>query len=112
MQQNSTVLLLFTHPHEKGVLTGKVFDYLGAGRPILAVPDDHGDVTALLRRTGAGVTASTVEEITQVLATWYNQWKAGGHIELTRNPDEIQRYSRRNQARRLAGILEEIGADS
>lgn len=110
MQQNSTVLLMLAHAHEKGVLTGKIFDYLGAGRPILSIPDDHGDVTALLKRTGAGITASTVEEIMQVLVRWYNQWKTTGRIEITGNPDEIQYYSRKNQARRLAGILDEICA--
>jgi glycosyltransferase involved in cell wall biosynthesis len=105
VQQNSEVLLLFAHAHDKGVLTGKIFDYLGAGRPILAVPDDHGDVSDLLRRTGAGVSASTVEEITRVLTDWHAQWKTSG-IALPRNLEQINRYSRRAQAKRLAQVLD------
>jgi glycosyltransferase involved in cell wall biosynthesis len=104
----STVLLLISHPSEKGWLTGKVFDYLAAGRPILAVPDDRGEITALLQRTGAGVALTEVEEIVRQLVAWQSTWKAGGVITTARNETEIARYSRHLQAQQLAGILDEV----
>jgi glycosyltransferase involved in cell wall biosynthesis len=106
----ASVLLLFSHPATKGVLTGKAFDYLAAGRPILAVPDDHGEITALLARTGAGVALTGVEEISRQLAGWHASWKNGGNDTAGRNETEIARYSRRTQAKQLAGILDEISA--
>jgi hypothetical protein len=106
VQQASSVLLLLTVVGQKGVLTGKLFDYLGAKRPILAAPDDNGDVSSLLRRTGAGLAASTPEQIARVLADWHGQWQKTGQIQLPRNEDAIAYYSRRSQAKRLAAMLD------
>jgi glycosyltransferase involved in cell wall biosynthesis len=112
VQMASSVLLLVSLPSQKGVLTGKVFDYLAAGRPILAAPDDQGEIAALLRRTGAGVALSEVEEIILQLTDWYAAWKTGRPLTTGRNETEIARYSRRVQAQRLAGILNEISGPS
>jgi glycosyltransferase involved in cell wall biosynthesis len=109
-QMSSAVLLLLTHASEKGVLTGKVFDYLAAGRPILAVPDDHGEIASLLRRTGAGLALTATEDIVDLLAKWHGDWKAGRDTAATRNAEEIGRYSRRAQAKRLAEILDGMAA--
>jgi hypothetical protein len=106
VQQASSVLLLLTVMGQKGVLTGKLFDYLGARRPILAVPDDNGDVASLLRRTGAGLTANTPEQIARVLTDWHGQWQKTGQVQLPRNEEAIAYYSRRNQTKRLAGMLD------
>ena len=67
VQMAASAQLLLSHTTEKGVLTGKVFDYLATGQTVLAVPDDHGEISGLLRRTGAGVSASNAEEIAGVL---------------------------------------------
>jgi glycosyltransferase involved in cell wall biosynthesis len=104
----SSVLLVLTVPSQRGVLTGKVFDYLAAGRPILAVPEDQGAISDLLRRTGAGVAITDVEEIARQLVQWHGLWKAGAEMTSGRNETEIARYSRRTQAKNLAGILDEI----
>jgi glycosyltransferase involved in cell wall biosynthesis len=104
----SSVLLLLAHPSEKGVLTGKVFDYLAARRPILAVPDDHGEMAALLRRTGAGVACTAVEDILRQLLQWHALWQAGADATADRNKAEIARYSRRTQTKQLAAILDQI----
>jgi glycosyltransferase involved in cell wall biosynthesis len=108
----STVLLLITHPLEKGWLTGKVFDYLAAARPILAVPDDRDEIAALLQRTGAGVALTEVEEIIRQLTEWHSAWKAGGIVTSVRNEAEIARYSRRLQAKRLAELLDEVSSSA
>jgi glycosyltransferase involved in cell wall biosynthesis len=108
VQMAASAQLLLSHTTEKGVLTGKVFDYLATGRPVLAVPDDHGEISGLLRRTGAGVSASNAEEIAKVLQNWHAQWKANGAVKLPRDEAEVGRYSRREQTKRLAGILGEV----
>jgi hypothetical protein len=91
-------------------LTGKVFDYLAAGRPILAIPDDQGETASLLGRTGAGLAMTGTEEIAGQLEKWHGDWKAGRDPATARNEDEIAHYSRRAQAKRLAGILDEMTA--
>jgi glycosyltransferase involved in cell wall biosynthesis len=108
VQQASAALLLLTVAGQKGVLTAKLFDYLAAGRPVLAVPGDEGDVASLLKRTGAGVVASAPVEIAGVLKHWYEQWEATGAIAMPRDEAHIQSYSRRQQTRRLAKMLDSV----
>ncbi len=58
LQRDSEALLLLIPEaggRGRGVLSGKVFEYLAAGRPILAVVPPDGAAAELLRETGAGV---------------------------------------------------------
>ena len=57
-QRDSEALLLLVPDaggRGKGVLSGKVFEYLAAGRPILAVVPPDGAAAELIRETGSGV---------------------------------------------------------
>jgi hypothetical protein len=49
------LLLNWNDPQEKGVYTGKIFDYLAAQRPILSIGRCGGVVEDLLEQTKAGV---------------------------------------------------------
>lgn len=55
-QKKSSVLLLVVNntKNAKGILTGKVFEYLASGRPIVAIGPNDGDLAALLRETKEG----------------------------------------------------------
>src|SRR5207237_1108170 len=58
LQRDSDVLLLLIPEaggRGKGVLSGKVFEYLAAERPILAVVPPEGAAAELIRDAGAGV---------------------------------------------------------
>src|SRR5207244_8644022 len=58
LQRDSEALLLLIPEaggRGKGVLSGKVFKYLAAERPILAVVPPDGAAAELIRATGAGV---------------------------------------------------------
>ncbi len=60
LQRDSEALLLLIPEAggpRAGVLSGKVFEYLAAERPILAVVPPDGAAAALIRETGAGVVA-------------------------------------------------------
>ncbi len=60
LQRDSDALLLLIPEaggRGKGVLSGKVFEYLASGRPILAVVPPDGAAADLIRETGAGVVA-------------------------------------------------------
>ena len=106
--QSQASILLLAHASEQGVMTGKVFDYLAAGRPILAVPDDRETTSALLRSTSSGVALTEVESIAALLVEWYGCWKANPAFKLERNEKEVSRYSRTVQARQLAALLSDM----
>ena len=109
-QTQASVLLLLAHASERGIMTGKIFDYLAAGRPILAVPDDHHTTSKLLKATGAGLALTDVETIARHLSDWYKRWRSNPVFNLQRNEAEIGRYSRSVQAGDLARILDELAA--
>lgn len=56
-QMQSANLLLLIIPDAagaEGILTGKLFEYIGAGRPILGIGPKDGDAAKILRECGAG----------------------------------------------------------
>ena len=73
LQRDSDALLLLIPDaggRGKGVLSGKVFEYLAAERPILAAVPPDGEAAELIRGTGAGVVAAPgdVAALTAALA--------------------------------------------
>ncbi|HNW75490.1 MAG TPA: glycosyltransferase family 4 protein [Bacteroidales bacterium] len=108
-QQQSQVLLLIINntPNAGMILTGKFFEYLAAGRPILCLGPENGDAATILRETGAGLIAGfgDVNTMKQNVLRLYQQYKEG--ISLQRNP-AIDRYSRKELTRQMTDILAEI----
>ena len=107
-QMQSSALLLLTYPDEPGILTGKLFDYLGAGRPILAIPDDRGSISQLLSETGAGISVTTCTEIENLLVEWFQLWEKDKAFNLQRNDLAIRSYSRKEQAKQMAALLNSL----
>ena len=82
LQRDSDALLLLIPEaggRGRGVLSGKVFEYLAAERPILAVVPPDGAAAQLIRDTGAGVVAPPLDEdaIRDALVSLHTQWQRG-----------------------------------
>lgn len=109
-QRESQVLLLLTwnDPGEKGIYTGKLFDYLAARRPILAMGLRENVVTDVLGQTQAGMTVSSDEEIKERIVALYREYKEQGYVSYAGIASEIDKYSHRKMAGKFAEALEEI----
>ncbi len=113
LQRDSEALLLLIPDaggRGKGVLSGKVFEYLAAERPILAVVPPDGAAAELIREAGAGVVVAPddIDGIATALRDLHAQWREG---TLTRAPlsDAWRtRVSRRTRVEELAQLLERI----
>ena len=106
--RNASALWVLAHPNEKGVLTGKIFDYLSSGRPILAAPSDDGEIKRLLESTKTGVSLSDPNEIALPLAKWFEEWKKDKQFKLDYDESEIRKHSRERKTEELVEVLESL----
>lgn len=106
-QREAQLLLLLTwnDPNEKGVYTGKIFDYLAARRPILSIGFSGGVAEDLLKETKAGTQASNVEAIKRIIKSAYSEYKLNGSVSYNGISPEIDKYSQKEMARKFAEVL-------
>lgn len=110
-QRESQVLLFLNwdDPQERGLYSGKIFEYLGARRPILAIGGSRDDVVSeLLNETKAGISAPTVEDIKNALKELYHEYKTKGEIAFSGEEAKINKYTHREMAGKFAGILNRL----
>ena len=102
------LLLLWNDPREAGVYTGKLFEYVGAGRPILAVGSAAGGAADLIRSRGLGVAVADAEHIADALRAWIAQKDRSGSVAAP--PDSARvGLSRREQFERVDALLRKLG---
>lgn len=81
----------------KGVYSGKIFEYLGTGLPILIAPGDKDVIDELLKKTEAGLSAHSPEEMSKILNKWYSLWLNNKKIPIKPNIS-VKEYTRQYQA--------------
>jgi len=109
-QRESQVLWQITweDPKEKGAYSGKIFEYLGAYRPILATGGFGSDVVEkLIEETKSGCYCPTIEDVTYALKKLFSEYKLKGAVSYHGNIEKINKYSYREMARKFAEVLEE-----
>lgn len=105
--RSADVLLTLTSlDDDSGIPGGKLYDYLGAGRPILAVPSGDTYVDDLLETTAAGTSASTPDEIALTLRGWFDRWKQDGRLPWVPRTEAVEQYTIATSAQRLASLLD------
>ena len=115
LQRDSDALLLLIPDaggRGRGVLSGKVFEYLAAERPILAAVPPDGAAAALIRDTGAGVVArpDDVDALCDALVGLERRWRAGQLDGTPLAPQHRERLSRRARVEELAELLQKVVA--
>ncbi|UTX50424.1 glycosyl transferase family 1 [Chryseobacterium sp. MA9] len=104
--QNSDLLLITNFPNEssKGIIPGKIFEYLASGKQILSFGPDRADVAKILEETQAGKHFSyqDTETVKKFILDKFNLWKEGRLLE---NTQHIEQFSRKNLTRQLTEVL-------
>ena len=113
LQRDSEALLLLVPDaggRGRGVLSGKVFEYLAAGRPILAAVPPDGAAANLIRETGSGVVVSPddVAGMRAALESLHSEYVNGG-LPAVVLPEDVKRsLSRQTRVEETAELLREL----
>lgn len=101
-------LLLMQAANCNAQVPAKLYEYVRAGRPILALTDPAGDTARTLGRLGAGTIArlESVDEIRRVLPAFLAEVRAGA-AQLAA-PEAVRSCSRESQTGELAKLLERV----
>jgi len=52
------LLIIPDHQSNKSIITGKLFEYIASGKPIICLGPDDGDAAGIMRSVGHGMTFS------------------------------------------------------
>ncbi|NOT35764.1 MAG: glycosyl transferase family 1 [Saprospiraceae bacterium] len=100
------ILLLVGTKNDKGVITGKFFEYLAMKKPIISISPNDSDVEIILEQTQSGKNAG-YEDVLKIkeIINWA--------IDICKNKEtfqpnanEIEKYSRRILTKKLADLLD------
>ncbi len=108
--QSELLLLIVPETDDnKCILTSKLFDYMGASRPVLAYGPKDGDAAQVLEKANAGEMFDYTDYIasSEYILKVYNVWKSDS-LEPVINTDKITQYTRRNLTKQLAAIFDSL----
>jgi glycosyltransferase involved in cell wall biosynthesis len=113
LQRDSEALLLLIPEaggRGRGVLSGKVFEYLAAERPILAAVPPDGAAADLIRETGAGVVAppDDPDALAEALSGLVERWRGGELAGRPLSAEHRERLSRAARVEELAELLRSL----
>lgn len=109
-QRESQILLYLNwiDSKERGVYAGKIFEYLAARRPVLAIDGSEDVIYKLLVETNAGITAYSLQELKATIFRLYELHKRKRMITYEGKEEKINDYSYIEMTRKFSEILERI----
>ncbi len=106
LQQESQVLLLVEvdSPETKGILPGKLYEYMVAKRPILAIGPKNWDANQIISDTNTGATFDyeSTTDLKNVILKWFAAYQKGN---LKTESKGVEKYSRRELTRELSKLI-------
>ena len=106
LDANILLLLVGDEDKFKPIYTGKIFEYLRSGRPILALAPKGGVVDQILRESGHGQAflSMQITEIKDMILQEYRKWEKG-QISVSLHSPVIERFERKVLTEQLANVL-------
>jgi len=109
LQQQAQINLLVINnsPNARTIIPGKLYEYLGSGRPILAIGPMDSDSAKVIEMTKGGVVHEydDIDGLKNRILDYFTLYKAG---TLTGNADGTQKFTRRHLASEYARLLDSL----
>lgn len=105
LRSDALLLIVDEAKESEEIVPGKVYEYVGVQKPIIAVAPAHSAIAKLLEETKAGAVAhqSDVEGCARIIEQYYDAWKSGTTAH--QHSDAVAAYERRQLTGQLAQLL-------
>jgi hypothetical protein len=108
-QKKSQVLLLLLNdvPSSKSIITGKIFEYLMAKRPILAIAPINGDLADIIYKTNSGTVVDFKNSVLlkKTILDLYSKYKQGS---LKIDSKNVEQFHRKELTKKIAEIIKNV----
>ncbi len=111
VQDSDALLLIVDDTATVGaIVPGKVYEYLGAMRPLIAFAPPDGAIGELLKETNGGkaIAQSDADRAASYIKTLYDGWQNGEQTSSMMKTEVISKYERREETRRLAEVFDSL----
>ncbi len=102
--ESSVLLLIGANPQKQEYLSAKIYEYLAAKRPILAIDEIDSPSDKIIRKTNTGKTVIGKENTAEAVLKYYNDFYSGG-IPYNPNQEEVEKYNYLNISKKLDSLL-------
>jgi len=111
LQSDALLLIVEKISGSGGAVPGKVYEYLAAGKPVLAIAEPNGAVANLLRETDAGAVYEHCDThgIAAAFLDLYRRFHDDKPMAIAR-PEVLKKYDCKECARRLAEIFDALSS--
>jgi protein tyrosine phosphatase len=108
IKSSDALLLIYPTNKREGVYTGKLFEYLGALRVVIALVNPKDVAAKLIQKVNAGYVSDNddIENIKMILHLAYKEWQNKERREF--NIQEIKKHHRCAQALKLEELILEL----
>lgn len=108
MRGSDSLLLIHPTNGSKGVYTGKLFEYLGMQKPIIALIDPEDVAAQLIQKANAGFITdnSDIKGIQETILEAYGEWR--NQTPRKFNAEIISKHHRKEQTKRLEKAILEL----
>lgn len=106
LQYDSDVLLFLECEHKtKGILTGKLFEYLSLGRKVWAIGiENENSAGTLICESNIGVClGNSIDKIKKEILSYFTEKEKENEV----NMELISQFTRENQSKKLLNLIEE-----
>ena len=108
LQSHLLLLLINDTPTKKGIVPGKMFEYLATGRYILGIGPTEGDAVDVFNETACGVffDYQDVEGIKNFLIDQHQKWRSGKWESI--KSKNITKFSRPEQLKKIRYLFDSL----
>lgn len=89
-----------------GILTGKLFEYLGAGRPVISIGPVNGEAAMIIKKCEAGKMFDYNDEdnIYTYLSDLFQRWNRGENTNIKN--EQVKMYTRKHLTKELSSLID------